>query len=73
MPAKNKCDAASDALKRINPNVNSTSLNISIPMPGHFVTDEILERTKEDIRLLEQLIEEHDCIYLLMDTRERFV
>ena len=69
-PAKNKCEAASNALKRINPNVNSQSFNLSIPMPGHFVSDEILEKTKQDIRLLEQLIDSHDCIYLLMDTRE---
>ena len=69
-PAKNKCDAAAEALKRINPNVNSSSVNLSIPMPGHFVSDEILEKTKQDIRLLEQLIDAHDCIFLLMDTRE---
>lgn len=70
IPAKNKCDAASDALKRINPNVNATSVNLSIPMPGHFVGAEMLEQTKEDIRLLEQLIDAHDCVFLLMDTRE---
>lgn len=70
MPAKNKSDAASEALKKINPNVNSNSVNISIPMPGHYISDEVLESTKNDIRLLEQLIDAHDCIYLLMDTRE---
>lgn len=37
---------------------------------GHFVGEEILEETKKNIRLLEELIESHDCIYLLMDTRE---
>lgn len=70
MPAKSKCDAASEALKRINPNVQSESVNLSIPMPGHFVGDQTLERTKQDIALLEQLIDAHDCVYLLMDTRE---
>lgn len=70
MPAKNKCDAASEALKRIHPNVQSESVNLSIPMPGHFVGDELLERTKQDIARLEQLIDAHDCVYLLMDTRE---
>ena len=70
MPAKNKCEAASEALKRINPSVQSESVNLSIPMPGHFVGEETLERTKQDIARLEQLIDEHDCVYLLMDTRE---
>ena len=39
-------------------------------MPGHPISPTILERTKEDVKVLEHLIEEHDVIYLLMDSRE---
>jgi ubiquitin-like modifier-activating enzyme ATG7 len=39
-------------------------------MPGHPVPSAILRQTKADIEKLEQLINEHDVIYLLMDSRE---
>ena len=39
-------------------------------MPGHYVNDSVKSRIKQDVEQLEQLIKEHDCIFLLMDTRE---
>lgn len=43
---------------------------MSIPMPGHPVPPALLEQTKTDVAALEKLIDEHDVIYLLMDSRE---
>lgn len=37
-------------------------------MAGHPITDE--KKTKADFELLKSLIDEHDAIFLLMDTRE---
>ena len=37
-------------------------------MLGHPITDEA--RTRIDFEILQKLIEEHDAIFLLMDTRE---
>ena len=39
-------------------------------MPGHPTPPELVEQTKKDVETLEKLIEEHDVVYLLMDSRE---
>lgn len=45
---------------------------MSIPMPGHPVnfSSVTLEQARKDVEQLEQLIESHDVVFLLMDTRE---
>lgn len=45
---------------------------MSIPMPGHPVnfSSVTLEQAHSDVQQLEQLIESHDVVFLLMDTRE---
>ncbi|XP_004364215.1 E1-like protein-activating enzyme G [Capsaspora owczarzaki ATCC 30864] len=68
---KPKAAAAAAALKRIFPSMVSEGHNLSIPMPGHSVEGEEPIRTaKETVAKLEALIDEHDVIFLLMDTRE---
>ncbi len=42
-------------------------------MPGHPIPaspPSLLEQAKKDVEKLEKLIEEHDVVYLLMDSRE---
>lgn len=39
-------------------------------MPGHPVGQSLLAQTKESYEQLTKLIEEHDIIFLLMDSRE---
>lgn len=39
-------------------------------MPGHHVSENVRSKIKTDVEKLEALIKEHDCIFLLMDTRE---
>ena len=41
---------------------------MSVPMAGHPVMDEAV--VKSEFEILKRLIEEHDAIFLLMDTRE---
>lgn len=67
---KPKAQAAAAALKRIYPGVDATGINLSIPMPGHPIAPALIEKTKEDVKHLEELIEQHDVVYLLMDSRE---
>ncbi len=59
---------ASEALKEIYPGVDSMGYMLSVPMAGHPIIDEAC--TKSDFETLERLIDEHDAIFLLMDTRE---
>lgn len=67
---KHKAMAAADALKRIFPNTNSKGISLSIPMPGHPVMDHMITQIKNDVEVLNNLIDENDVIFLLMDTRE---
>uniref|UniRef100_A0A8C8YCQ5 Ubiquitin-like modifier-activating enzyme ATG7 n=1 Tax=Prolemur simus TaxID=1328070 RepID=A0A8C8YCQ5_PROSS len=69
---KPKALAAADRLQKIFPGVNARGFNMSIPMPGHPVnfSSVTLEQARRDVEQLEQLIESHDVIFLLMDTRE---
>ncbi|CAB4004053.1 ubiquitin-like modifier-activating enzyme ATG7 isoform X1 [Paramuricea clavata] len=69
---KGKAETAANALQRIFPGVNSSSHNLSIPMPGHSVAqNEIDEKlVREAVEKLESLIGEHDVVFLLLDTRE---
>jgi len=39
-------------------------------MPGHPIPPASVDKTKKDIAALEKLIDEHDAIFLLMDSRE---
>ena len=45
---------------------------LSIPMPGHPIPSNpaSIEETKRDVATLEKLIDEHDVVFLLMDSRE---
>ena len=51
---------------------NARGFNMSIPMPGHPVnfSSVTLEQARRDVEQLEQLINSHDVVFLLMDTRE---
>ena len=65
-----KAKAASEMLTKIFPGVNSNGHLLSIPMPGHPVSPSILTKVRQDYENLEKLIQTHDVIFLLMDTRE---
>lgn len=43
---------------------------ISIPMPGHPVPDHEVASMIDDCRRLDDLINSHDAVFLLTDTRE---
>jgi ubiquitin-like modifier-activating enzyme ATG7 len=64
----NKADRAAEALKEIYPGVQSEGYVMSVPMIGHPVMDEA--KTLSEYNTLKRLIDEHDAIFLLMDTRE---
>ncbi|KAB5554704.1 hypothetical protein GE09DRAFT_1203766 [Coniochaeta sp. 2T2.1] len=65
---KPKAVRAAEALKEIYPGVESEGHGISVPMLGHPMTSE--EKTKNDFKKLKELIDEHEAIFLLMDSRE---
>tara|TARA_Y100000590_G_scaffold387439_1_gene461026 strand:- start:970 stop:2772 length:1803 start_codon:yes stop_codon:yes gene_type:complete len=65
---KPKATTASLQLKEILPSINSNGFISCIPMPGHIITDK--NKTIKNINLLIQLIQSHDAVFILTDTRE---
>ena len=65
---KPKAEAAAEGLRRVFPGVNAVGVDLSIPMPGHFVDSEKV--VTERIEKLKELIDDHDVVFLLTDSRE---
>ncbi|RHZ49892.1 putative autophagy ubiquitin-activating enzyme ApgG [Aspergillus thermomutatus] len=63
-----KAIRAAQALSEIYPGVEATGHVLSVPMAGHPVTD--TEKTQKEFGILKALVDDHDVIFLLMDTRE---
>ncbi|KAH8556407.1 hypothetical protein BGW37DRAFT_536498 [Umbelopsis sp. PMI_123] len=63
-----KAHAAAANLRKVYPGVDATGIELSIPMPGHTITNE--RKVSQDVDQLRELIASHDVIYLLMDSRE---
>lgn len=67
---RSKCEAAAKELKRICPDVEAEYYEMPIPMPGHPLGKNEYEKTRKNVELLDKLIKECDCTWLLTDTRE---
>ncbi|KAK4226502.1 hypothetical protein QBC38DRAFT_480253 [Podospora fimiseda] len=63
-----KAPRAAEALKKIYPGVDAEGHVLSVPMLGHPVREET--KVKENFEKLQALIDSHDAVFLLMDTRE---
>ncbi|CAI6335424.1 unnamed protein product [Periconia digitata] len=63
-----KAQRAAEVLEEIYPGVDSNGHVMEVPMLGHPIADE--QKTKDHFEKLKKLIDEHDAIFLLMDTRE---
>ena len=63
-----KAERAAEVLREIYPGVEAEGHVMNVPMAGHPILDEA--RTKKEYEHLKKLIEKHDAIFLLMDTRE---
>ena len=58
------------ALRKILPSVVASAHRIGIPMPGHAVGAGETAAVEADCERLRRLVEEHDVVFLLTDTRE---
>ncbi|KAK5452831.1 Autophagy protein 7 [Exophiala xenobiotica] len=69
---KKKATCAADALRQIYPGVESEGHVLSVPMAGHPIPPDAdaEKKTKAEYEKLQELIDGHDVIFLLMDTRE---
>lgn len=67
---KPKAEVAAQRLKEIFPDIAAEGYSFEIPMPGHYVTEAQVEKTLANLRRIDQLVSEHDVVYLLTDSRE---
>ncbi|EFJ47204.1 ubiquitin activating E1 enzyme-like protein, partial [Volvox carteri f. nagariensis] len=66
-----KAEAAAEALCRIFPSAVTRGVQLSIPMPGHPPADPAEEQAlQQATQQLDDLVSEHDAVFLLTDTRE---
>lgn len=65
---KPKAETAAAALREIYPGVQSTGHKLTVPMIGHPSTN--ASESKADYEKLVDLIQSHDVVFLLMDSRE---
>ncbi|XP_019450840.1 PREDICTED: ubiquitin-like modifier-activating enzyme atg7 [Lupinus angustifolius] len=65
-----KATAAVESLKRIFPAVEAEGIVMAIPMPGHPVNSQEQDSVLDDCKRLHDLIDAHDAVFLLTDTRE---
>ncbi|XP_070522015.1 uncharacterized protein Atg7 isoform X2 [Cardiocondyla obscurior] len=70
MHRRYKAHAAKDALLRIRPSMNVEGVVLHIPMPGHVVGQSMMETTREAVNKLQELVNSHDVVFLLLDSRE---
>ncbi|CAI8052381.1 Ubiquitin-like modifier-activating enzyme ATG7, partial [Geodia barretti] len=69
---KHKAKAAVESMRLIFPGVKAEAVDSSIPMPGHSVgtNAEAIQKARKDVETVEKLVQTHDVVFLLMDTRE---
>ncbi|KAF9942943.1 Autophagy protein 7 [Mortierella alpina] len=67
---KDKATTAAASLRKVYPGVNAQGHTMSIPMPGHPISTQLYESAQKDVAKLEELFEQHDAVFLLMDSRE---
>ncbi|GAB2298600.1 Autophagy protein 7 [Dionaea muscipula] len=65
-----KATVAAGGLKRIFPAVEAEGIVMAIPMPGHPVSPKEESGVLQDCKQLHDLIDSHDVVFLLTDTRE---
>jgi len=67
---KFKAEAAALRLQSIFPSMEATGHVMSIPMPGHTVPKSRHAAVQHDVEVLDELVEAHDVVFQLTDTRE---
>ena len=65
-----KAITAATRIKEINPYATTDGYLLEIPMPGHSIFDSEIQVTISAIHMLDTLIQTHDVVWLLTDTRE---
>lgn len=67
---KEKAKTAAFRLNEIHPGIVANGHKIHIPMPGYTVGESLRKQTTDALKTIEELVQSHDVIFLLTDSRE---
>lgn len=67
---RGKAETAQAAIQRIFPSIQATAHRLTVPMPGHSIDEKDVPELEKDIAKLEQLVKDHDVVFLALDSRE---
>lgn len=67
---REKAKAAAFRVKEIHPGMTVNGHKIHIPMPGYTIGESMKDQTTKALKKIEELVQSHDVIYLLTDSRE---
>lgn len=67
---REKAKAAAFRVKEIHPGMTVNGHKIHIPMPGYTIGESMKDQTTKALKQIEELVQSHDVIYLLTDSRE---
>ncbi len=65
-----KAEAAAAAVRRIFPECRAEGVQLRVAMPGHPVPPGEQERARAEHAALARLVDQHDAVFLLTDSRE---
>ena len=65
-----KADAAVKNMKLLIPTIEAKAFTFKIPMPGHSCSEKVLEDEFQNLQKLENLVEEYDIVFNVLDSRE---
>lgn len=65
-----KAEAAADRLMKIFPGMRASGVVMTVPMPGHPIIESEKETVRSQYNQLDSLIQTHDVVFLLTDSRE---
>ncbi|XP_031635695.1 ubiquitin-like modifier-activating enzyme ATG7 [Contarinia nasturtii] len=67
---KEKAKTAAFRVNEIHPGIVAKGHNVHIPMPGYPIGESLKKQTTEALKTIEELVESHDVIFMLTDSRE---
>ena len=65
-----KAQVAARRITEVYPKVEAQGVTMNIPMPGHTVAEDKYEQLFQDVDQLDELVRNHDVVFLLLDSRE---
>ncbi|KAJ1361437.1 hypothetical protein KIN20_020683 [Parelaphostrongylus tenuis] len=68
--SRSKAETAATALQRIYPCIEANAVCLTVPMPGHTISESEEDALERDITVIDELVANHEVVFLALDSRE---